>query len=55
MNTAVCESPLPLALATKGVNRCEHVLDAGVDLVVVDTAHGHSAHVIETVKPHQTV
>ena len=34
----------------KGVDRCEHVLDAGVDLVVVDTAHGHSAHVIETVK-----
>ena len=33
-----------------GVQRCEQVLDAGVDLVVVDTAHGHSAHVIETVR-----
>ncbi len=34
----------------KGVDRAEHVLDAGVDLVVVDTAHGHSAHVLETVR-----
>ncbi len=34
----------------KGVDRSEHVLDAGVDLVVVDTAHGHSASVLETVR-----
>ena len=34
----------------KGVERSEHVLDAGVDLVVVDTAHGHSASVLETVR-----
>lgn len=34
----------------KGIDRTEHLLDAGVDLVVVDTAHGHSIHVIETVK-----
>lgn len=34
----------------KGVERCERVLDAGVDLIVVDTAHGHSVHVIETVR-----
>jgi len=32
-----------------GVLRVEHLLDAGVDLVVVDTAHGHSSRVIETV------
>jgi len=33
----------------KGIDRVEHLLDAGVDLIVVDTAHGHSAHVIDTV------
>ena len=34
----------------KGFGRAEHLVDAGVDLVVVDTAHGHSAHVLETVR-----
>jgi len=34
----------------KGFDRAEHLLDAGVDLVVVDTAHGHSVHVLETVR-----
>ena len=33
----------------KGFDRTEALLDAGVDLVVVDTAHGHSAQVIDAV------
>jgi IMP dehydrogenase len=39
--------------AAVGVNDMERVkalIDAGVDVLVVDTAHGHSAGVIETVK-----
>jgi IMP dehydrogenase len=32
-----------------GRERTERLVDAGVDLVVVDTAHGHSRHVIEAV------
>jgi IMP dehydrogenase len=32
-----------------GFERAQALLDAGVDVVVVDTAHGHSAGVIETV------
>jgi IMP dehydrogenase len=32
-----------------GLRRTEALLDAGVDLVIVDTAHGHSARVIEAV------
>jgi len=34
----------------KGVARAERLFDAGCDLVVVDTAHGHSVHVVEAVK-----
>ncbi|MEW6746822.1 MAG: IMP dehydrogenase [Planctomycetota bacterium] len=30
-------------------DRCEALLEAGVDVLVVDTAHGHSANVLETV------
>ncbi len=33
-----------------GIERAEALIAAGVDLVVVDTAHGHSAGVINTVK-----
>ncbi|GIK79087.1 MAG: IMP dehydrogenase [Pseudorhodoplanes sp.] len=33
----------------KGFERTERLIEAGVDLVVVDTAHGHSRHVIEAV------
>jgi len=33
----------------KGIERAEALVDAGVDLVVVDTAHGHSARVLATV------
>jgi IMP dehydrogenase len=32
-----------------GFMRTEHLIDAGVDLIVVDTAHGHSARVIDAV------
>src|ERR1700709_2748628 len=33
----------------KGYDRTEMLLEAGVDLVVVDTAHGHSIHVLDAV------
>jgi len=33
----------------EGVSRSEHLVEAGVDLIVVDTAHGHSEHVLKTV------
>jgi len=33
----------------KGLGRAEALLEAGVDVVVVDTAHGHSSRVIEAV------
>ncbi|MBX9825794.1 MAG: IMP dehydrogenase [Xanthobacteraceae bacterium] len=33
----------------KGYDRTEQLLEAGVDLVVVDTAHGHSRHVLDAV------
>jgi len=33
-----------------GIKRAEALIDAGVDVVVVDTAHGHSKGVIETVR-----
>ena len=33
----------------QGFERTERLLDAGVDLVVVDTAHGHSRRVLEAV------
>jgi len=32
-----------------GYERTERLIDAGVDLVVVDTAHGHSRHVLQAV------
>jgi IMP dehydrogenase len=33
----------------KGFDRTEHLIEAGVDLVVVDTAHGHSRSVLDAV------
>ena len=33
----------------KGFERAEQLIDAGVDLIVVDTAHGHSVHVLDQV------
>jgi IMP dehydrogenase len=32
-----------------GFKRSERLIDAGADLIVVDTAHGHSKHVLEAV------
>ena len=37
------------SVGDEGVARAEALTDAGLDLVVVDTAHGHSKRVIETV------
>jgi IMP dehydrogenase len=34
----------------KGMERVERLIEAGVDLIVVDTAHGHSERVLETVR-----
>ncbi|MEP1441956.1 MAG: IMP dehydrogenase [Hyphomicrobiales bacterium] len=47
------EGRLRVAAATtvgdKGFGRAEALIDAGVDVVVVDTAHGHSVHVFDVV------
>lgn len=37
------------AIGVKDYERAEGLVDAGVDVLVVDTAHGHSTNVIETV------
>jgi IMP dehydrogenase len=34
----------------KGFERTEQLIEAGVDLIVVDTAHGHSKHVLAAVE-----
>ena len=39
---AACASPPRPASATTGFERAERLIDAGVDVIVVDTAHGHS-------------
>lgn len=36
-------------VGNEGFERSEHLIDAGVDVLVLDTAHGHSARVIEAV------
>jgi len=38
------------SVGDSGFERTEALIDAGVDIVVIDTAHGHSAGVIEAVK-----
>ncbi len=38
------------SVGNSGFERSEALIDAGVDIVVVDTAHGHSEGVIEAVK-----
>src|SRR5205823_421575 len=38
------------AVGTHDEARIEALIKAGVDALIVDTAHGHSARVIETVK-----
>ena len=37
-------------VGTDGLKRAEALLEAGVDIIVVDTAHGHSRGVIEAVR-----
>ena len=37
------------SVGTDGFERAERLIDAGVDLIVVDTAHGHSSRVLEMV------
>jgi IMP dehydrogenase len=48
------EGRLRVAAATtvgeQGYDRSERLIDAGVDILVVDTAHGHSERVLETVR-----
>jgi len=48
------EGRLLVAAATgvgrDGIKRAESLIEAGVDIVVIDTAHGHSFGVIETVR-----
>jgi IMP dehydrogenase len=48
------EGRLLVAAATSvgkdGIKRAESLIEAGVDLMVIDTAHGHSKGVIETLK-----
>ncbi len=38
------------AIGVRDFERAEGLVEAGVDVLVVDTAHGHSTNVIETVK-----
>ncbi len=38
------------SVGDSGLARADALMDAGVDLVVVDTAHGHSSRVIEAVR-----
>ncbi|WP_349360884.1 IMP dehydrogenase [Stappia sp.] len=38
------------SVGPEGFERAERLVDAGVDLVVVDTAHGHSERVLEMVR-----
>ncbi|MTH95549.1 IMP dehydrogenase [Roseibium sp. RKSG952] len=38
------------SVGDEGMDRAERLIDAGVDLVVVDTAHGHSSRVLSMVE-----
>jgi IMP dehydrogenase len=44
-----CWWPPPSAWATLGMRRAEAVSPQGVDAVAIDTAHGHSKGVVETI------
>jgi IMP dehydrogenase len=48
------EGRLIVAAATgvgkEGIKRAEGLVEAGADIIIIDTAHGHSAGVIETLK-----
>jgi IMP dehydrogenase len=39
-----------VGIGEAGLTRAEKVIEAGADIIIVDTAHGHSIGVIETVK-----
>src|SRR5204863_9895896 len=39
-----------VGVGTDALERAEALVDAGVDVLVVDTAHGHSAGVLEVVR-----
>lgn len=39
-----------IGVGADGKNRAEHLVNAGVDVLVVDSAHGHSKGIIEQVK-----
>ncbi|WP_093806306.1 IMP dehydrogenase [Stappia sp. ES.058] len=43
------------SVGPEGFERAERLVDAGVDLVVVDTAHGHSERVLEMVRRVKTL
>ncbi|MEM9709414.1 MAG: IMP dehydrogenase [Pseudomonadota bacterium] len=62
LNPAACKDNLGrlrVAAATtvgdKGFERSEALVDAGVDIIVIDTAHGHSAAVAEAVRRAKTL
>lgn len=44
-----------VGVGTDGITRAKALLDAGVDVIIVDTAHGHSEGVIETVRHVKTL
>lgn len=39
-----------IGVSKNGLKRAEYLIKAGVDVLVVDTAHGHSKYVLETVQ-----
>ncbi len=39
-----------IGVGDKGLNRAAALIDAGVDVLIIDTAHGHSEGVLNTVK-----
>ncbi|MCQ8782861.1 IMP dehydrogenase [Mangrovibrevibacter kandeliae] len=38
-----------ISVGDDGIERAERLIDAGIDLIIVDTAHGHSQRVLEAV------
>jgi len=38
-----------IGIGEKGINRVARMIESGLDIVVLDTAHGHSALVLETI------
>ncbi len=62
LNPTACKDPLGrlrVAAATSvgdaGFERSEQLVDSGVDIIVVDTAHGHSQGVLDAVKRAKTL